>query len=475
MSEACQACRPEKIERFLHGQLSERECDELEQHLSTCEGCDEMLTQQTAEEEFWRDAQMMLSDQRDRSQSRFASECSPGTIDSLDSFDQWLDPTDDPRMLGRFGGYEIAGVIGRGGMGIVLKGLDVSLDRYVAIKVLNPLFSSSSAARRRFAREAQAAAAVVHENVIAIHGVDTWNELPYLVMPYIKGESLQQRIDRTAPLSIESTLEISLQIARGLSAAHDQGLVHRDIKPANILVPFSVSRVLITDFGLARAADDASVTRTGVIAGTPQYMSPEQARGQTVDQRTDLFSLGGVMYAMACGHPPFRADSTYGILRRITDEPHRRLSELEPSVPKWFDNVVDRLLQKEPGKRFESAKQLGDHLEECLAHVRQPATVVLPSLQSPATSPWRSKFGLRIVSAAMVGLLLLGWMVRIWWPVDLRQADEIVVKQPETIDAVFSWEYDDTALERLESELRNLSQELLQSPWETLEAPTPSP
>ena len=180
----------------------------------------------------------------------------------------WLDPTDDPFMLGRFAGYEIVGIIGHGGMGIVLKGLERSLNRYVAIKILAPRLATNATARRRFAREAQAAAAVLHENVVAIHRVDEAHGLPFLVMPYFVGESLQQRIDRSGPLTLQASLRIGVQIAHGLAAAHAQGLVHRDIKPANIMLEPGVERVQITDFGLARAVDDAALTMTGIIAGT---------------------------------------------------------------------------------------------------------------------------------------------------------------------------------------------------------------
>lgn len=258
----------------------------------------------------------------------------------------FLGPTDDPHMLGRFAGYEISAVIGCGGMGIVLKGFDSALNRYSAIKILTPHYASSKAARQRFEREAQAAAAVVHDNVIAIHGVAEFNGVPYLVMPYIKDQSLQKRIDREGSLSVAEILRIAMQSARGLAAAHEQGLVHRDIKPANILLPENVERVMITDFGLARAADDASLTRSGVIAGTPQYMSPEQARGEGIDARSDLFSLGSVMYAMSTGHPPFRAETPYGILRRITDNPPRPVRELNPGIPDWLCGIVSRLHAK---------------------------------------------------------------------------------------------------------------------------------
>lgn len=292
------------------------------QHLNECDHCCAELQQRTASVEMWTNTQSFLSSSDNALQESLpASDERTSVSDSVPL--DFLAPTDDPYMLSRFGGCEISAVIGCGGMGIVLKAFDPALNRYFAVKVLAPHYASNGAARQRFAREAQAAAAVVHDNVIAIHGVDEFNGLPYLVMPYVKGMSLQKRIDRAGPLSAAEILRIVLQIARGLAAAHDQGLVHRDIKPANILLPESVERVVITDFGLARAADDASLTRSGGIAGMPQYMSPEQARGDGIDTRSDLLSLGSVTYAMCTGHPPFRAETPYRILRRITDNEPR--------------------------------------------------------------------------------------------------------------------------------------------------------
>jgi serine/threonine protein kinase len=281
-------------------------------------------------------------------------------------------------MLGRFGGYEISGVIGCGGMGVVLKGFDAALSRYVAIKVLAPHLAASGSARRRFAREAQAAAAVVHENVVAIHGVAEASNLPYFVMPYVRGTSLDKRLDEHGLLGVAEVLRIALQTAAGLAAAHAQGLVHRDIKPANILLADGVERVKITDFGLARAVDDASLTRTGVIAGTPQFMSPEQARGESVDARSDLFSLGSVMYAMCTGRPPFRAETSYGILRRITDSEPRPIREINAEIPEWLVAIISKLHGKDPAERFQSADQVAKLLEQCLAHVQQPTVVPLP-------------------------------------------------------------------------------------------------
>lgn len=331
-------------------------------------------------------------------------------------------------MLGRYAGHEISGVIGCGGMGIVLKGFDSALNRYAAIKVLAPHYASSGAARQRFAREAQAAAAVVHDNVIAIHGVAEFNGLPYLVMPYVKGVSLQKRIDKDGPLSVPEILRIAMQIAKGLAAAHDQGLVHRDIKPSNILLPENVERVIITDFGLARAADDASLTRSGVIAGTPQYMSPEQARGEGIDHRSDLFSLGSVMYAMCTGHPPFRAETPYGILRRITDNEPRPIREINSDLPSWLCNIVTRLLSKNPGKRFANGNEVACLLEDCLAHVQQPTIVPLPA--SLMQFGVRRKTLRRIAWFAPVYLMLITiWLISSEDKVDQEEADAEITRK----------------------------------------------
>ena len=196
----------------------------------------------------------------------------------------FLAPSQKPGSLGRLDHYEVNEVIGHGGMGVVLRAFDERLHRVVAIKVMAAELATSAMARRRFTREAQAAAAVSHDHIVTIHAVEEADGLPYLVMHYVAGMSLQERLDSDGPLQLAEILRIGMQTAAGLAAAHAQGLVHRDIKPANILLENGVERVKITDFGLARAVDDASLTQSGVVAGTPQYMSPEQAEGKAVDR-----------------------------------------------------------------------------------------------------------------------------------------------------------------------------------------------
>jgi serine/threonine protein kinase len=290
----------------------------------------------------------------------------------------FLAKSDDPQYLGRLGAYLIESVIGRGGFGVVLKARDPKLARIVAVKVLAPHLAASGTACQRFLREARGAAAVVHEHVITIHDVVEDHPLPHLVMQYVAGQSLQEKLDKGGPLDLQAVLRIGMQTAAGLAAAHKQGLVHRDIKPANILLENGIERVKITDFGLARAADDASLTRSGVVAGTPQYMSPEQARGASVDARSDLFSLGSVLYAMCAGRPPFRADSTLAVLKRVCEDQARPIRELNPAVPAWLASIIDRLMAKDPARRLSSAQEVADLLGKCLLHVQQPNANPLP-------------------------------------------------------------------------------------------------
>jgi serine/threonine protein kinase len=325
----------------------------------------------------------------------------------------FLEPSSSSDSLGRLGEIDILGVIGRGGMGIVLKGNQAELKRLVAVKVLAPHLAVSGAARKRFAREAQAAAAILHPNVMPILTVHSSGKIPFLVMPYLACESLQERINREGPLELLDILRIGMQAAQGLAAAHAQGLVHRDVKPANILLEKGIDRVMLTDFGLARAIDDASITRTGFIAGTPLYMSPEQARGEALDARSDLFSLGSVLYTMATGRGPFRAESTYGILRRITDDVPRPIRELNPQMPVWLVEIVDKLLSKDPSVRFASAHQVASLMERCLAHVQEPANVPLPDYfkRPPTLSVMRPARRLAVYVVAVslaIGLLLWG-------------------------------------------------------------------
>jgi WD40 repeat protein/serine/threonine protein kinase len=296
----------------------------------------------------------------------FPPEGTPSEADGLEAatveWQNYLLPSTRLGALGRLGHYDILELRGRGGMGVVLKGFDEKLQRPVAVKLLAPALAGSVTARKRFVREARAAAAVRHSHVVTIHEVDESGSLPFLVMEFIDGDSLGARLRASGPLDPPEVVRISIQIAEGLAAAHKQGLVHRDIKPGNILLENDSSDVKITDFGLARAVDDANLTQSGVIAGTPMFMAPEQALGQSVDHRADLFSLGSVIYAMCTGHSPFAATGSMAVIRRVCDEPHQPIREVSPNVPDWLCAVIDKLLAKDREKRFSSAKELAEEL-----------------------------------------------------------------------------------------------------------------
>lgn len=317
-----------------------------------------------------------------------------------------LTPADQPGQLGKLAHYEVLQVVGRGGMGVVLKAFDPKLHRLVAVKLMAPHLAAHAAARQRFEREARAVAAVRNEHVVAIHGVEAEGATPYLVMEFIGGISLQDRLEQRGSLEVKEILRIGLQVARGLAAAHAQGLVHRDVKPANILLENGVERVKITDFGLARAVDDANLTQSGAITGTPNYMSPEQASGATVDSRSDLFSLGSVLYALCTGHPPFRAETPLAVLRRVCDEPARNVRDTNPDIPDWLDALIQKLLAKKPGDRFQSASEVADLLAQSLAHLQQPNAVPKPAIVRKRSAR-RARMGWVIALNAVVAVALV--------------------------------------------------------------------
>jgi hypothetical protein len=296
----------------------------------------------------------------------------------------FLDSADRPDLLGTLGRYEIQQVLGQGGMGIVLKAFDPALRRLVALKVLAPGLAGSPTARERFKREARAAAAVRHDHLVAVHGVHEAQGLPYLVMQYVAGESLQARLDRAGPLDVEEVVRIGREAAEGLAAAHARGLIHRDVKPANILLEDGFDRVKITDFGLARAAADVPLTQHGVVAGTPEYMAPEQARGEPVDHRADLFSLGSVLYAMCTGRPPFAGDTPLGVLRGVSDDAPPPVRARNVDVPPWLDQLIGRLLAKNPNDRIQSAADVASLLGTSPSCPPQEGPILLAELHTPS-------------------------------------------------------------------------------------------
>ncbi len=410
-------CSREQLQRLLDDALPPAQAAQTETHLDGCEHCRNVLHELAGSDDWWTETQSMLRD----STLAVAGEPNPPLRSAeapLDVSLKWIQPllqaSDSPHELGRLGNYPIVEILGQGGMGVVLRGIDRELNRPVAIKILSPHLAGVGAARQRFMREAQAAAAIVHPHVIPIYGIETEAALPYLVMPFVAGGNLQQRIDADGAMDLEDVLRVGVQIAEGLAAAHRHGVIHRDVKPANMLVEAGNGRVLISDFGLARALDDATLTVSGMIAGTPQYMSPEQARGEPVDARSDLFSLGSLLFALATGRAPYRADSPLAVLRKISDAPPRAVHEINERMPAWFSRLVQSLMQVDVTKRIADAEEAAELMRGALQHVRQPGQMLLPAAVRGREAV-RNPNAARRIAVAVAGTLLAALVAVVGW------------------------------------------------------------
>jgi DNA-binding response OmpR family regulator len=267
------------------------------------------------------------------------------------------------RVRVNIGPYEADGVIGQGAMGIVVKAYDPSLCRYVALKILAPELASCPTSRQRFTMEGRFGAALRHENVVTIYAVSEMDNVPYLVMEFISGRSLQDIIDTGKKFTVEEIARIGRQTALGLAAAHEMRLIHRDVKPANLLVDNNNGCVRIADFGLARALDqDINLSQKGLLVGTPLYMSPEQVDGKPLTPATDLFSLGSVLYTLCAGSLPFTAESMSGILHAVAVKQPPPLRIANPEIPAGLVEVIEKLHAKNPEDRFPSAALLAERL-----------------------------------------------------------------------------------------------------------------
>ena len=327
-------------------------------------------------------------------------------------------------MVGRrLSHYEVVAALGAGGMGVVYKARDTRLDRFVAIKVLTGA-TISEERRRRFAQEARAASALNHPGVVTIHDIATEEGIDFIAMEYVQGQTLEQLIGRKA-LTLKASLDYAIQAAQALARAHAAGIIHRDLKPSNIMVTDD-GRVKILDFGVAKlsarndvdieldaatmtrtvAARDAALTAEGHIVGTVAYMSPEQATGQTVDSRADIFSFGAVLYEMITGTRPFAGDSSISTLAAVVNREPKPPSEISATVPRELERIVQRCLRKDPARRFQHVDDVAVELEE----VRVDSGTGIAAIPGPA----RRHSVLAWVGAAIM-VALLGWFVAWRW------------------------------------------------------------
>jgi eukaryotic-like serine/threonine-protein kinase len=427
---ATENCPPNvDLDRLLRGRLTEARSSALAEHVGGCSGCQKRLELLAGGDDLASKLREVESEQPPTDSAYWpaleAAEVELRTThlainneeldDDLPNGNLKLDflqPSDKQDRLGRLGSFEIIRVVGQGGMGVVLHAYDPCLQRDVAVKVIDPRLANNEVARQRFCREARAAAAVTHDNLVAVHQVDEdeHSGLPYLVMQLVPGESLEQRLKRVGSLSVPEVARIGMQAAAGLAAAHAGGLIHRDIKPGNILLEAPPDRVKLTDFGLARAAEDVKLTRTGFVAGSPLYMAPEQARGEEVDHRADLFSLGSVLYETATGTPPFEGKTPLAVLRRVADETPPLLSTVKPDVPNWLAEIVDKLLAKNPADRYQTASEVAEVFAAELARTHSFSPLDVPAEVCSSASRSSTIRNRKPVCWKSVSLRVLPWV-----------------------------------------------------------------
>ena len=311
-----------------------------------------------------------------------------------------LKPTDSDQELGRFARFRILEVLGAGGMGIVLKAVDERIGRTVALKLMRPSLATKKEAKLRFQREAMAVASFEHEHIVTVYDVDEHQDTPYFTMELLEGESLRERLRRKEKVSVEDALRIAREIAVGLASAHERGQLHRDVKPDNVWLKSPNGQVKILDFGLVHSLDsNGSLTHSGTILGTPEYMAPEQACGEAIDPRCDLFSVGCVLYHMLTGKPPFQGKNVVGTLVAIANAVAKPPIEVDPQIPQPVSNLTMRLLQREPSDRLDSATAVASAIDQLLPN-KQPVRL---KLESPSRSwPWR------LVAATGIAAVLAG-------------------------------------------------------------------
>ncbi len=378
------------LERLAIGAISDEAAGPIEWHLLECTTCVQRLAAVAAsdtlldalrEQSTMQESPTEMSDELRRLVSRLAltpsklplqleltgspqAERSAETASVAPVSFAFLAPAEAPDEIGRLGGYRVLRVLGAGGMGVVFEAEDPRLKRRVALKMMKPDLAAHAQSRQRFLREAQAMAALDHDHVVTVHQVGEAG-VPFLAMQLLHGENLDTRLKRETKLQPDEVLRIGLEVADGLAAAHARGLIHRDIKPGNIWLETGRGRprVKILDFGLARASEGTeNLTRSTAILGTPSYMAPEQARGEAIDARADLFSLGCVLYRMATGETAFKGNSPLTVLTSIALATPPAPREVNSDVPAELSDLIVSLLSKDPARRRKSAREVMDAL-----------------------------------------------------------------------------------------------------------------
>src|SRR5882724_9057608 len=304
--------------------------------------------------------------------------------------------------------YEILQILGEGGMGAVYKARDRELDRMVALKVIRPELAGSQAIIDRFKQELLLATQVTHKNVIRIYDLGEAEGMKFITMEFVEGEDLRSLMQQKTKLAPEEAVEIMLQVCRALEAAHSVGIIHRDLKPQNIMRD-KAGRILVMDFGLARTLEGDGMTQTGALVGTMDYMSPEQALGKDLDQRSDLFTLGLICYELLTGKMPYKADSVVASLLKRTQERAAPVSSHDAAIPKPLSNIVGKCMEPDVKLRYQSSAEILADLDAWQGG-NAAATLHFPTSSKPwgQTIPWHWIGG---IAAALV-LAIVGFLFR---------------------------------------------------------------
>jgi serine/threonine protein kinase/Leucine-rich repeat (LRR) protein len=459
---------PATLESLLAGGLEEAEAEALEQHVLECASCLAVLKSRSVTEDtlacLLREEtetaaaagtavvaligklKRLRTPESEARPAPVGHEVNPPTqaLANLNAVDpavgglsDFLAPAQAENELGRLGKYRVIKVLGHGGMGVVFRAEDAQLKRTVAIKAMLPTLAVSASARQRFSREAQAMAAVEHDHIVRVYQVDDDRGIPFLAMEFLKGETLDERLKRAPGLALAEVLRIGREIAEALAAAHATGLIHRDVKPANIwledrLPSLSKSvrgegRVKLLDFGLVRAvAEEPGLTQQGAILGTPAFMSPEQARGDPVDERSDLFSLGVVLYRLSCGREPFRGKDSLSTLMEVTLREPTPPGNLDPVLPPEVSHLVMRLLQKDPGRRPASAAEVVGILQELENQHAGPHESGNATPRKVAPTPLGTRRVLLTAAGLALAVILVGLALQAVFRIETDKGDLVI-------------------------------------------------
>ncbi|MFN7843166.1 MAG: protein kinase domain-containing protein [Pirellula sp.] len=430
------ACSLVWVSDYLNGKLQPQEERIFESHLDSCIACRGILEEQAAEEGFWVETKSALNEPLDSTippadVRRLANSLrlafhGSSKID-LASFEEelnagwkhWLGPATMENSIGRVLKYEILSIIGQGGMGIVFRAVDTELNRIVALKTLSAEARFHGDSRLRLLREARATALLSHPNIIPIFAFETWAGVPFIVSPFVPGGNLHDYVSSN-DLPIEQLLEMAVQVTEALAVLHENGVIHRDLKPTNILVNQETQQLILCDFGLARIESDNRITDENAIAGTPFFMSPEQALGIQIDTRSDLFSLGSLIYWLLSKQYPFTDRTKLGVLKQIVDHDPVVLSSFVPNIPSAVQQIVQGLLIKERDLRLGPARRVAELLRNSLAKKDEQHLPIVTGDAAAAAAKENEavrKPRSRGVSFILVGMIMAGALLgsALWW------------------------------------------------------------